>query len=68
MKYYSTREMINYSRTRRKKNIIGFQTCLDLVEAFVNIFDGALEMSFLFACKARYHKFMCWMVLGMDMV
>jgi len=47
MKTNSTREMIDYSRTRRKKGVKGIKAVSNAVEPFIDILDRALEVGLL---------------------
>ena len=60
MENYSIREMIDYSQTRGKEDVIRIKAWLDLIEAFVNVLDRTFEIGLLFRCKARCSLFMCW--------
>jgi len=47
MKTNSTREMINYSRTRREKEVKGIKAVSNAVEPFIDVLDRALEVGLL---------------------
>jgi len=47
MKTNSTREMIDYSRTRREKGVKGIKTVSNAVEPFIYVLDRALEVGLL---------------------
>jgi len=61
----STREIIDYSQTRRKKFVKGIKTFIDTIETFIDILNGALEVHLLFSGEFRYSKPMRWMVFCM---
>jgi len=58
MESNSTREMIDYSWTRRKKEMKRIETFIDTIEAFIDILNGALEVCLLFNSELRYSKSM----------
>jgi len=47
MKTNSTREMIDYSRTRRKKGVKGVKAVSNAVEPFIDVLNRALEVNLL---------------------
>ena len=47
MKTKSTREMIDYSRTRRKKGVKGIKAVSNTVEPFIDVLDRAFEVDLL---------------------
>jgi len=47
MKTNSTREMIDYLRTRRKKRVKGVKAVSNAVEPFIDVLDRALEVGLL---------------------
>jgi len=48
MKANSTREMINYLRSRGEKGVKGVEAVSDAIEPFIDILDRAFEVSLLF--------------------
>jgi len=42
MKTNSTRKIIDYSRTRRKKRVKGIKAIPNTIKVLVNVLDGAL--------------------------
>jgi len=53
MKANSTREMINYLRSRGEKGVKGVEAVSDAIEPFIDILDRAFEVSLLFHGKFR---------------
>jgi len=48
VKANSTREMINYLRSREEKGMKGVEVVSDAIEPFIDILDRAFEVSLLF--------------------
>jgi len=48
MKANSTREMINYPRSRREKGVEGVEAVSDAIEPLIDILDRAFEIGLLF--------------------
>ena len=65
MKSYYTREIINYSQTRRKKKIKGIETFSNFSKAFIDILDEAFKFCLLFCSKVRCREFVRGMILDM---
>ena len=61
----STREMIDYSQTRRKERVDGVEAGKDFIEAFIDVFNGASEFGLLFVHEVGCCKPMGGMALGM---
>ena len=57
--------MINYSWTRGENGVKGVEAFVDIIEAFVNIFDGAFEIHLLFDSELGYCKSVRRMILSM---
>jgi len=53
MKANSTREMINYPRTRGKERVKRIEAISNTVKAFVDVLDRALKVGLLFRSKFR---------------
>jgi len=51
VKANSTREMIDYLRSRGEKGVKGVEAVSDAIEPFINILDRAFEVSLLFHGK-----------------
>jgi len=48
MKANSTREMIDYLRSREERGVKGVEAVSDTIEPFIDILDRAFEVSLLF--------------------
>ena len=60
----STREMIDYSQTRREERVNRVKAGEDFIEAFIDIFNGASEFGLLFVHEVGHSKPMGGMALG----
>ena len=60
-----TREIINYSQTRRKKKIKGIETFSNFSKAFIEILDEAFKFCLLFCSEVRCREFVRGMILDM---
>jgi len=65
MKTNSTREMINYSRTRRKKGVKGVKAVSNAVEPFIDVLDRALEVGLLLRSEFGRCSFVGCLILSM---
>ena len=65
MKTNSTREMIDYSRTRRKKGVKGVKAVSNAVEPFIDVLDGALEVGLLLHSEFGRCSFVGCLILSM---
>jgi len=64
MKTKSTREMIDYSRTRRKKGVKGIKAVSDAVEPFIDVLDRALEVGLLLCSEFGHCIFVGCLILS----
>jgi len=64
MKTNSTREMIDYSRTRREKRVKGIKAVSNAVESFIDVLDRALEVSLLLHSKFGRCSFVRCLILS----
>jgi len=65
MKTNSTREMIDYSRTRREKKVKGIKAVSNAVEPFIDVFDRALEIVLLLHSEFGHCSFVGCLILSM---
>ena len=64
MKTNSTREMIDYSRTRREKEVKGIKAVSNAVESFIDVLDRALEVGLLLHSEFGRCSFVGCLILG----
>jgi len=64
MKTNSTREMIDYLRTRREKGVKGIKAASSAVEPFIDILDRALEVGLLSCSKFGHCNFVGYLILS----
>jgi len=64
MKTNSTREMIDYSRTRRKERIKGIEAVSNPIEVLVDVFDGTFKIGLLFHSKVGSGGFVRGLILS----
>jgi len=65
VKTNSTREMIDYSRTRRKKEVKGIKAVSNTVESFIDVLDRALEVGLLLHSEFGCCSFVRCLILSM---
>jgi len=65
VKTKSTREMINYPRTRGKEGIERVEVASNAIEMLINILDRALEVGLLFHSKFGSYSFVGDLILSM---
>jgi len=65
MKTNSTREMIDYSRTRREKEVKGIKAVSNAVESFIDVLDRALEVGLLLHSEFGHCSFVRCLILSM---
>jgi len=65
MKTNSTREMINYLRTRREKEVKGIKAVSNAVEPFIDVLDRALEIGLLLHSEFGCCRFVGCLILSM---
>ena len=65
MKTKSTREMIDYSRTWRKKGVKGIKAVSNAVEPFIDVLDRALEVGLLLRSEFVRCSFVGCLILSM---
>jgi len=65
VKTKSTREMINYLRTREKEGIKRVEVVSNAIEMLINILDRALEVGLLFHSEIRSCSFVGDLILSM---
>jgi len=64
MKTNSTREIIDYSRTRREKEVKGIKAASDAVEPFIDVLDRALEVGLLSRSEFGHCSFVGCLILS----
>jgi len=65
MKANSTREMIDYSRAWRKKGMKGVETLHNVIEVFIDIFDGAFKLWLLSCSELGSSNSVGWLIFRM---
>ena len=65
VKANSTREMINYPRSRGEEGVKGVEAVSNAVEPLIDIFDRALEVSLLFRSEFGSCNFVGSLILSM---
>jgi len=65
VKANSTREMINYLRSRREEGVKGVEVVSNTVEPLIDILDRALEVGLLFCSEFGSCSFMGSLILSM---
>jgi len=65
VKANSTREMINYPRSRREEGVKGVEVVSNTVEPLIDILDRALEVGLLFCSEFGSCSFMGSLILSM---
>jgi len=61
----STREMIDYSRTREKKRVKEIETASNTIKMLIDIFNRTLKVGLLFHSKLRSNYSVRDLILGM---
>jgi len=64
MKTNSTREMIDYSRTRRKERMKGIEAVSNPIEVLVDVFDGTFKIGLLFHSEVGSGGFVRGLILS----
>ena len=65
VKANSTREMIDYLRSRGEKGVEGVKAVSDAIEPFIDILDRAFEVSLLFHGEFRSYGLVGGLILSM---
>jgi len=65
MKANSTREMINYPRTRGEERMKGIEAISDTVKVLIDILDGTLKVGLLFHSEFGSSSSMKGLILSM---
>ena len=65
VKANSTREIINYPRSRGEKGMKGVEAVSDAIEPFIDILDRAFEVSLLFHGEFRSYGLVGGLILSM---
>jgi len=65
VKANSTREMINYLRSRGKEGVKGVEAVSNAVELLIDVLDRALEVGLLFHSEFGSCSFVGSLILGM---
>jgi len=65
IKANSTREMIDYPRSRREEGVKGIKTVSNAVEPLIDVLDRALEVGLLSCSEFGYCSFVGCLILSM---
>jgi len=65
MKANSTREMIDYLRSRGEEGVKGIEAVSNAVELLIDILDRALEVGLLFHSEFGHYSFVGCLILSM---
>jgi len=65
MKANSTREMIDYSRSRREEKVKGIKAVSNTVELLIDVLDKALEIGLLSHSELGHCSFVGCLILSM---
>jgi len=65
MKANSTREMIDYPRSRREEEVKGIEAVSNAIEPLIDVLDRALEVGLLFCSEFGSCSFVGCLILSM---